>query len=63
MSIATGPVPSSPVATVTWHVVSPHGGERAALLLAGSRSGLGESRRSVKAALTQRSLLDLSKWH
>lgn len=43
MSIAMGLVPSSVVATVTWHVVGLHGGKQDACPLAGSSSGLGES--------------------
>lgn len=69
MSIAMGPVPSSAVATDTWHVVGLHGGEQEACPLAGSRCGLGESSSSVTAwggqehTLAQRSLLDFGKWH
>lgn len=73
MSIAMGPVPSSPVATVTWHVVGLHGGERETSRLAGRSSGRSESSRNVKAggrsekkyspARAQRSLLDFSKWY
>lgn len=64
MSIAMGPVPSSVVATVTWHVVGLHGGKREACPLAGSSPGLDESSGGVKTrggqrnTCTQRSLFD-----
>lgn len=45
MSIAMGPVPSSVVATVTWHVVGLHGGKQNGVRLA----GLGESYAGVRA--------------
>lgn len=49
MSVAMGLVPSSVVATVTWHVVGLHGGKQEACALAGSSSGLSESSGCVKA--------------
>lgn len=43
-----GPVPSSVVATVTWHVVGLHGGKQEACPLAGIGSGPSKSSGTMK---------------
>lgn len=67
MSIAMGLVPSSVVATVTWHVVGLHGGKQDACPLAGSSArarrisgqSLAKAPGGRRNTCAQRSLLDL----
>lgn len=63
MSIAMGLVPSSAVATVTWHVVGLHGGKQDACPLAGSCSGLGESPGEASQRLWEGAVTRARKGH